>query len=30
MHKVDERVRVDDLGELTAIYQRVLELYFPA
>ena len=28
-HKVDERVRVDDLETLTAIYGAVLEGYFP-
>lgn len=30
MHKVDERVRLDDLTRLTAIYRRVLTDYFAA
>jgi succinyl-diaminopimelate desuccinylase len=30
MHKVDERVSVADLGDLTAVYKTVLDLYFPA
>ncbi|WP_375458621.1 succinyl-diaminopimelate desuccinylase [uncultured Enterovirga sp.] len=29
MHAVDERVMVEDLHRLTAIYRRVLEAYFP-
>jgi len=29
MHKIDERVAVADLAALTAIYETVLELYFP-
>jgi succinyl-diaminopimelate desuccinylase len=28
MHQVDERVAVDDLKKLTAVYRRVLERYF--
>jgi len=28
-HKVDERVQIDDLAQLTAIYGAVLEGYFP-
>jgi succinyl-diaminopimelate desuccinylase len=30
MHKIDERVPVADIAALTAIYQSVLDLYFPA
>ncbi|KQT53536.1 succinyl-diaminopimelate desuccinylase [Methylobacterium sp. Leaf456] len=30
MHEVDERVAVDDLDRLTAIYSRVLDAYFSA
>jgi len=29
MHKVDERVPTADLTALTAIYETVLDLYFP-
>jgi succinyl-diaminopimelate desuccinylase len=29
MHKIDERVAVADLAALTAIYETVLDLYFP-
>jgi len=29
MHKVDERVEIDDMAALTAIYKTVLDLYFP-
>jgi succinyl-diaminopimelate desuccinylase len=28
MHQVDERVPVEHLGQLTAIYQRILDRYF--
>jgi succinyl-diaminopimelate desuccinylase len=28
MHSIDERVAVDDLQKLTAIYRRVLDRYF--
>jgi succinyl-diaminopimelate desuccinylase len=30
MHKVDERVPLADMAELTEIYRTVLDLYFPA
>jgi len=30
MHKVDERVALGDMSDLTEIYRTVLELYFPA
>ena len=30
MHGVDERVAVDDIETLARIYERALELYFPA
>jgi succinyl-diaminopimelate desuccinylase len=30
MHKVDERVPLDDLASLTEIYRTVLDLYFPS
>jgi succinyl-diaminopimelate desuccinylase len=30
MHKVDERVPLADMADLTEIYRTVLELYFPA
>jgi succinyl-diaminopimelate desuccinylase len=30
MHGVDERVAVEDIETLTRVYERVLELYFPA
>jgi len=30
MHQTDECVAVADLERLTAIYERVLEAYFPA
>jgi len=29
MHAIDERVRVDDLQRLSAVYRRILESYFP-
>jgi succinyl-diaminopimelate desuccinylase len=28
MHKIDERVTLDDLARLTDVYQAVLERYF--
>jgi len=28
MHQVDERVAVEDLATLTAIYRRLIETYF--
>ncbi len=30
MHQVDERVAVDDLPALAAIYERILDAYFPS
>ena len=28
MHKVDERVRIDDIRQLAEIYKRLLNAYF--
>ena len=28
MHKVDERVRTDDIRQLAEIYRRLLDAYF--
>jgi len=30
MHGVDERVSIEDIETLSRIYERALELYFPA